>query len=97
MKGQKQKEQLKTKNFVIFLAKIVDSCFSILYESKQKLLIAIESNKLHIFDSQMCIDKPIKIISETKTISYAVLDNYSRLWVACDKNVSDFLRKNNTM
>ena len=61
---------------------------SVLYESRQKLLFAIESNKIHVFDSQLCIDKPIKVIQESKPISYAILDDNSRLWVASDKNVS---------
>ena len=58
------------------------------YEQRQKLLFTVDSNKIHVWDTEMGIDKPIKVMQESKQINFIVIDENARLWTAYDKHVS---------
>lgn len=75
----------------VFQYSLTSTVHLLQFEHKQKLLFTVDSSKILVWDTQMGIDKPLKVLQESKQINFIVIDSDSRLWTAHDKYVSGWL------
>ena len=83
LQNEKEFLQLTMPNHVSFMK----------FEKVQKLLFTVDGCKIQVWDTQICSDKPIKVLQESKNVNFIMFDEKSRLWVAFDKYVRIYITK----
>lgn len=57
------------------------------FDPSERTLYTVDGSKISAWDTKSGSDKPLKVISESKSVSFIDVDDFGRLWVAADKVV----------
>lgn len=57
------------------------------FDAKMRVLYTVDGGKISAWDTETGSEKPLKVITESKSIQFVEIDECGRLWVAVDKTV----------
>ena len=60
------------------------------FDAKKRVLYTVDGGKISAWDTESGSEKPLKVITESKSIQFVEIDECGRLWLVIDKTVSFF-------